>query len=137
MSVDERTRAEINQMINAFLEALHRTLRSSKTTDEQGAHRWSVPLNNGVGQSGSATLVPNELKGYSFRETTGNAAAVIELLDGNDANGEVVVTISLAANESTRDWFSETGIALTNGLYVNIVSGQIKGAVYTRRGGVS
>lgn len=81
------------------------------------------------GQSGRLSNSPGRLAGYALRETAG-AAAVVRLLDGPDANGDMLLSLSLAANESTRDWYLPGGISFTQGLFVVVVSGAIEGNVY-------
>jgi hypothetical protein len=74
--------------------------------------------------------VTTRVLGWSLRETTGAAPAVIELVSGTDATGDVVLTVSLAPAESARDWYGDTGVRALNGLFLVRISGQAKGAVY-------
>lgn len=73
------------------------------------------------------------LHGFSLRETTGAASAIVRLHDGFDANGDLIATVSLIAAESVRDWF-EGGLAFGAGLYAEIVSGAVEGAIYLGTG---
>lgn len=68
------------------------------------------------------------LVGYSVRETTGAARAVLRLLDGTSTSGELLETISLAEGESASDTYSFP-IKVTSGIYVDVVSGAVEGAV--------
>ena len=72
------------------------------------------------------------LHGWSIRETSGTTQAVLRLRDGGDANGELSVSISLAAGESTRDWF-DRGVRHVRGLFYELVSGTVEGAAFYRR----
>lgn len=80
-------------------------------------------------QSGMLTQSPGLLAGYSIRETAG-ARATIQLRDGADTTSpaNILITISLNALESVRDWFMPTGITCRYGLYVEIVAGTIVGS---------
>ena len=124
----------LRELLDPWLAQLRATIISNQSTNERGAHRVSCPV-AAAPTGAQPTLVANELKGYSFRETTGNTTALIVLRDGADATGDIVVEIALQANESVRDWFGETGISVIDGLYVDRVSGSTEGAVWLRSGG--
>jgi hypothetical protein len=68
--------------------------------------------------------------GWSLRETTGAAPATVEVWDGQDTTGQLIATISLLAGQSTRDWLGPQGVITTRGLFVSIVAGAIKGAIW-------
>jgi hypothetical protein len=73
------------------------------------------------------------LVGFSFRETTGLANALVYLREGENVTGDIIAVISLAPGESVRDWFGPGGINVGDrGLYVDVASGAIDGAVYLR-----
>ena len=64
------------------------------------------------------------LMGFSARETAG-AAAVFSIHNGT-ANGDpLLVTVSLAAGESAREWYGESGIASAAGIWLQRVSGTV------------
>lgn len=71
------------------------------------------------------------LHGWAFVETTGADPAELELIDGSGTNGALVVPITLSSGESTRDTFPGTGIGIYTSLFLNIVSGSVRGAVWT------
>ena len=77
-----------------------------------------------VALGGSGLLV-----GIGVRETAG-AAAAFDVLDGTTSGGNVIVPYTLAANQSVREWFAPWGIDFTNGLFVNITAGTVRGALY-------
>lgn len=62
------------------------------------------------------------LFGFSARESAG-ATAVFKLFDGTDATGTLLADVTLAANESVRDWFGDRGIAVATGIYLQRTSG--------------
>lgn len=77
------------------------------------------------------TTAPGALVGYTVRETAG-AAAVVNLRDGGDVAGDLVVTVALAAGASETVWFGPGGLNLAQGLYVDVAAGDVAGAVYLR-----
>jgi hypothetical protein len=100
----------------------------SAGTAGAGAVRASVA----AGTGDSAVLVAaGRLYGYSFRETTGAAEALIYIRDGDDATDPIVAVISLGPNESDAKWYGDKGIALTTGLFFDRAGGNTEGALYT------
>jgi hypothetical protein len=74
---------------------------------------------------------PTRVLGWSFSEEAGAAAKLI-LRDGNGTSGRYVATVTLAANESNREWFGPDGIQVNVGIYVDRISGTTLGGVYHR-----
>jgi hypothetical protein len=70
------------------------------------------------------------LYGWSFEESTGSAAAKLELVDGTSTGGLIIVSITLLANESTRDIWGKPGIRVQNGVFLNMVSGSARANIY-------
>lgn len=70
------------------------------------------------------------LYGWSFVEDTDTDPASIELIDGGNANGALVVPITLSAGQSTRDWLGKPGLEVRSGLYLNVISGSVSGSVW-------
>lgn len=68
--------------------------------------------------------------GWSFRETTNAAIATVELYDGTSTGGALITSITLAINESTRDLMGGNGLEILTGIYLNVVAGSVKGAVW-------
>lgn len=66
--------------------------------------------------------------GFTFRETAG-ATAVVRIRSGGVITGDILETVSLAASESTSDLLAPQGLRCPGGLYVEIVSGTVEGAV--------
>lgn len=82
----------------------------------------------GADQQAVARAQAGKYHGFSLRETSGTARAVVEIFDGTSPAGELLDSISLAAGESTRESYAE-GIGLNNGIYVDVVSGAVRGSV--------
>lgn len=73
------------------------------------------------------------LMGFSATEDAGTAAAAeVILRHGKDTSGDELFGVTLAANESTSDWFAPCGIGCPNGLYVDRVSGTTKLTLFVR-----
>lgn len=66
---------------------------------------------------------------WSFRETTTAAVARLRLHDGSDANADLIVPISLSADQSTRDWLGPQGIPCRAGVYLEMITGTVEGCI--------
>lgn len=71
---------------------------------------------------------PCTYRGFTARETSGSAAAVLRIFDGADNTGRLLETVRLAQSESTSDW-NDDGLIVATSLYVEVVSGTVEGAV--------
>lgn len=68
-------------------------------------------------------------RGFSIRETSGSATALVRLFDNaSAASGTVLEEIALAAGESAREYYRD-GIWAYNGVYLDVVSGAVAGSV--------
>lgn len=67
--------------------------------------------------------------GWSLRETTGAASAVLQFLDGDPAGLGILATISLTAGQSTRDWESFHPMPYYQSINLRIVSGAVEGVI--------
>lgn len=70
------------------------------------------------------------LVGWSVIETTGAAAAEVDLFDGHDASGTPVAYVSLSASQSSREALPRPGLALERGLWVQWITGSTKGVLW-------
>lgn len=70
------------------------------------------------------------LTGWAVKETTGAAPAVLNVWDGTDNRGLLLAPVNLASNESNREWFSDWGVAFSRGLFVEVTSGSVSGALW-------
>lgn len=70
------------------------------------------------------------LYGWAVLETTGAAAAEVVIHDGFDASGPVLADITLAAGQSTRDYFGYSGLWCDAGVFVACVAGSVRGTVW-------
>jgi hypothetical protein len=71
--------------------------------------------------------------GWAATETTGSAAAALDVYDSDSASGLVTFPVRLASGESAESWYGDRGIWFKNGFYINVTSGSAKGTVLYRR----
>ena len=63
------------------------------------------------------------IRWWAFRETTNVFPAVFDFYDGTSAGGQLLLPISLAPGESTRDFAFGHVIPYKVGLFLNVISG--------------
>jgi hypothetical protein len=85
----------------------------------------TVPVSGSVLVAGRRSLV----NGFSFTEISGVNPATVQLISGQTATGVIVATITLAANESSREYIPWPFILFKYGIFANVVSGAIVGSV--------
>ncbi len=103
------------------------TLASTASVAEPAASTVSVDFT----VSAVIAATAKDYRGFAVRETAG-AAAVVRLWDNaSAASGTVVEEITLAANESAREFYGDGGIKTSNGIYAQVVSGTVAGIVRT------
>ena len=67
---------------------------------------------------------------FSFRETTGSFSAALDLFDGFGVNGQFLGTVSLTPGQSIRDRLPGPGVHCESGLFMNLITGAVRGAVW-------
>lgn len=72
------------------------------------------------------------LFGWALAETTGSAAAAVDIYDAPAATGIASFPVKLASGEFATAWFSGQGILFLNGVYLNPTSGSVAGSVFYR-----
>lgn len=70
------------------------------------------------------------LRGWSARETTGNTGAVVELYDGSNASGQLLVPVGVTSGQSANAWFGDDGIDVESGVFVNMAFGSADVVIY-------
>lgn len=116
--------------LHKALGQLARGVQTIQATQRQGANRQ--PINTDPAKAivaGRVSGSAGRLLGMTMRET-GNAGAVIRLLDGSDATGELIAVLVLAKGTSDALSLPAAGVAFVRGLFLDI-SGTVEGAVYT------
>lgn len=86
-------------------------------------HVWPVPYNSTI--SGRFKLF-----GYSVKETTGSSTAELDIYNGADTGGLLVIPIPLAGGQAAEDWFGPQGITLNVGILGHVTSGSITGSLF-------
>lgn len=91
----------------------------------------SIPTGNpaSTGELYNGDLI---LYGWTFTETSGAATAQVDLFDGGNAQSTLIASITLAAGQSTRDWLAGSGIHCLQGVFVNVVTGSARGAIWAQ-----
>lgn len=62
-------------------------------------------------------------------ETTGAAAASVDVIDGNDASGPVILPIRLAQGTSVSLSLGRPGVPFGTGVYLRVNSGSVVGSL--------
>lgn len=71
------------------------------------------------------------LAGYHLAESTGAAAATVQVFDGGNTGGiPLTGPIVLAANGADRLMFGGHLLAVQNGLFVAVLAGSVSGVMY-------
>ena len=83
---------------------------------------------NGASQQMFTT--PAILFGFAVANASGSATAELDIYDATGTGGAPLFPITLAANESTREWFGERGLLMHSGIFLNVSSGEVKGSVF-------
>lgn len=97
--------------------------------------RGARPVQVGAGGTKQPATSPTSLVGYALRNTDPANPATVYLRDsfsGQGAGGDLVIPIQLTAGQCLSAWFGPGGLNLSRGLYVDIVTGAVEGAVYLR-----
>ena len=93
----------------------------------------TVVASGTVDVQGIAATANLRLVGFSMTEDAATAAAAeLSLRHGTLVTDPEIFGITLAANESMRDWFSPDGIAVANGIFIDRVSGTTKMTLFTK-----
>lgn len=89
----------------------------------------------GTGTANATPVAPADatgrLIGYAVRETTGTASAQVRFRSGTTVAGTPLGSgVTLAANESVREWFAPNGINVPTAVFLERVSGSTEVTVY-------
>lgn len=88
-----------------------------------------IPVGNFPGGSGDIAN-RSTVYGFGLRETTGTAAARVDVYNGNDTGGILIAPIDLNPGQSVRDVLGPSGVGCDMGVFVNIVSGSVAGSIW-------
>lgn len=70
------------------------------------------------------------LYGFAVKNTSSSATAEVDFYDGQGSGGILIAGVTLAANESAREWWNRPGVTATNGVAVVWVSGSVSGSIF-------
>lgn len=88
-------------------------------------------MNLGQGGTGGQAITRSGfLLGWSVRETSGSAAAVVVLHDGTDNSGQMLANIALVSAGDSHESLAPPGVLFKAGLYAEVVSGAVKGVAW-------
>lgn len=68
------------------------------------------------------------LRGFTIRETSGVAVALVRIWDGTSATGTILDEVSLAANESAREDYGDPAPTARIGIFLQVVAGAVAGS---------
>jgi hypothetical protein len=68
---------------------------------------------------------PAKVRGFSIGAS---AASVVNIYDGTSSSGTLVFNIEIPQNETAM--FANEGILFSSGIYIDVVSGSVKGSVF-------
>jgi hypothetical protein len=74
-----------------------------------------------------------DLLGWSIRNMSASTVATLDIYDGADTSGSVVVPLVLAANLTDTKWFGDAGVRFRNAVYLNATAQETKGTIWFRR----
>lgn len=87
----------------------------------------SVPIS---GASQALITAAVRYNGFSLCETSGTASAKVRLWDNAAAAaGSLLDVVTLTAGESAREHYPDSGIEAASGIFVQVVSGAVEGAI--------
>jgi hypothetical protein len=94
----------------------------------------AAPVASGTADVQGVAASPNlRLVGWSVTEDAATAAAAqVRLTHGTATTDPELFDITLAADQSTREFFGPDGIAVPNGVFVDRVAGTTKLTLFTK-----
>lgn len=95
------------------------------------ARALAVPV---TAASALVSNLPLRIIGWSFREVTGAAPLDAQLIDGSSNNGQVIAELTLGPGESIRDTIGPWCLRTQVGVWLQVNSGTVRGAVWAAIG---
>lgn len=90
----------------------------------------AIPFSGAAGVTQVLTSLRAGYAGHSVKESTGAAAAELDIYSGNSAAGIPLAKITLAANESARDYIPFPYVDAPGGIFVSVASGSVDASIY-------
>jgi hypothetical protein len=91
----------------------------------------SIPL-IAAGQTQNVHQGRARFCGWSLVEPSGAAAATVELYDGMDVGSQLLAVINLPVGGAAPTGVSHDGVEVREGMFLNVVAGQVRGVVWAR-----
>lgn len=70
------------------------------------------------------------LMGFAVKESTGTAAAEVDIYNGTNNQGLLVLPATLTASQSTSEWYGPNGLEMSEGIYSVVSSGSAVGTIW-------
>lgn len=70
--------------------------------------------------------------GWALIDPSGTVAAVVEIYDGMDVGGQLMCVAGVSAGASAAPIFEPEGVSFHIGLFLNVVSGTVRGVIWAR-----
>lgn len=70
------------------------------------------------------------LRGWALLNPNPAASVQVVMYDGTNNTGTPIAVVDLLPSESTREWFSDGGIAVESGLYIEVGSDVVGGSIF-------
>lgn len=91
------------------------------------------PVPIGTKTAGSSILsTAADLIGWSLKETTGAAAATVNIYNGTSNKGTLVAALAIPSGSTDRYSLDMFGVYCDSGIYLDVVSGSVTGSVWAR-----
>lgn len=118
---------DLRELLRAWLERAYSDIATSAGVPLQGER--SIPVTGSDVLSGSTEA----LAGFAVQASTAGGNALAILRDGTDAAGIELVPITLQPGSRAVQAFGGRGPSFVDGVYLDVVTGEISGAVFLRR----
>lgn len=105
------------------------TEQAGKFTTDVPEHVRPYSMPRGFTQTGMVIAATKRISGINIKEATGAGTATVTVYRGVDSQQQPIMYVTLAANESIRD-FPPIPILAIGGIYI-AVTGTVVGVIYT------
>ena len=102
-------------------------------TDEDFWQGWILNTTNGalnVVLASTLTKVDASAEGRIYPLIGGTSKVIVELYDGGSNNGDLIAVMTMDQADDDQEAFGDDGPPFTRGVFVNVVSGTVRGVVH-------
>ena len=118
---------DLRELVRAWLEQAYSDIATSAGVPLEGER--AVPVSGANLVSGSSEV----LAGFALQATPAGGDALVILRDGTDGTGVELVPVSIRAGSRAVQAFDGRGPSFVDGVYIDVVAGEISGAIFLRR----